>query len=65
MISLETSDKIKKGFGAGIGRWTAFPDNVAALKRLKKHSKLMILSNDTGSYKPNPRNFAHLVQASR
>ena len=32
-------------FGAQIGSWPAFTDTVAALKALKKHYKLVILSN--------------------
>jgi 2-haloalkanoic acid dehalogenase type II len=32
-------------FGAQIGSWPAFPDTVPALKKLKKHYKLLILSN--------------------
>ena len=31
--------------GASVGQWPAFPDTVAALNRLKKHYKLVILSN--------------------
>src|SRR3954452_3977897 len=37
-------------FGSQIGTWRAFPDTVAALQALKKHYKLVILSNiDNGS----------------
>ncbi|KAI9162664.1 hypothetical protein HJFPF1_04255 [Paramyrothecium foliicola] len=32
-------------FGASIGSWQSFPDTVEALWRLKKHFKLVILSN--------------------
>ncbi|KAL8749865.1 MAG: hypothetical protein Q9184_006636 [Pyrenodesmia sp. 2 TL-2023] len=32
-------------FGASIGSWPAFPDTVAALRRLQKHFKLVVLSN--------------------
>jgi 2-haloalkanoic acid dehalogenase type II len=73
-------------FGASIGDWPAFPDTPDALRRLKPHYRLIILSNvdrasfartlprlgvefdavftaeDIGSYKPDPRNFAYLIQ---
>ncbi len=32
-------------FGASVGRWPAFPDSPAALQYLKKHYKLVIISN--------------------
>ncbi len=72
-------------FGASIGDWPAFPDTVEALQYLKRHFRLVILSNvdrqgfqasnrrlgvafdavhtaqDIGSYKPDPRNFAYLL----
>ena len=32
-------------FGASVGRWPAFPDSAAALAYLKRHYKLVILSN--------------------
>lgn len=32
-------------FGLSVGEWQAFPDTVDALKRLKKHFKLVVLSN--------------------
>jgi 2-haloalkanoic acid dehalogenase type II len=32
-------------FGASVGKWPAFPDSVAALGRLSRHYKLVILSN--------------------
>jgi len=38
-------------FGASVGRWPAFPDSPAALQYLKKHYKLVIVSNvDHGSF---------------
>jgi 2-haloacid dehalogenase len=73
-------------FGASVADWPAFPDSVEALAYLKRHYKLVILSNvdrlsfaasnkklgvtfdavytaeDVGSYKPDPRNFAHLIE---
>jgi 2-haloacid dehalogenase len=72
-------------FGRSIADWPAFPDTVEALRYLKRHFSLIILSNvdrtsfsatndrlgvtfdaiytaqDIGSYKPDPRNFAYLV----
>jgi len=32
-------------FGGSVGRWPAFPDSAAALQYLKRHHKLVILSN--------------------
>lgn len=34
-----------RAFGASVGDWPAFPDSVAALNAMKKHYKLVILSN--------------------
>ncbi len=75
-----------RAFGASVGDWPAFRDTVAALQYLKRHYKLVILSNvdhasfaatlprlgvpfdavftaeDIGSYKPDPRNFAYLIE---
>jgi len=34
-----------QAFGDSVGNWPAFPDTVAALKRLSKHFKLVVLSN--------------------
>jgi 2-haloacid dehalogenase len=72
-------------FGRSIADWPAFPDTVEALRYLKQHFRLVILSNvdrssfkatnqrlgvvfdaiytaqDIGSYKPDPRNFAYLI----
>jgi 2-haloalkanoic acid dehalogenase type II len=72
-------------FGGSIGDWPAFPDTVEALGYLKRHFRLVILSNvdrtsfqatnqrlgvafdaihtaqDIGSYKPDSRNFAYLL----
>lgn len=45
-ISLpEPSDEEAQNFGSLIGSWPAFPDTVPALKALKKHYKLVIISN--------------------
>src|SRR5262245_18690140 len=72
-------------FGNSVPDWPAFSDSAAALSYLKRHFKLVILSNvdragfatsnkklgvtfdavytaeDVGSYKPDPRNFAYLI----
>ncbi len=38
-------------FGASVGKWPAFPDTVEALRYLKRHVRLVILSNvDRGSF---------------
>jgi 2-haloalkanoic acid dehalogenase type II len=34
-----------QSFGESVGTWPAFPDTVAALQRLAKHYKLVVLSN--------------------
>lgn len=76
-------------FGASIKDWPPFPDTVEALRYLKQHFRLVILSNvdrasfqatnqrlqvvfdaiytaqDIGSYKPDPRNFAYLLDRLR
>jgi 2-haloacid dehalogenase len=73
-------------FGGSVPDWPAFADSAAALAYLKRHFKLVILSNvdrasfatsnkklgvtfdavytaeDVGSYKPDPRNFAYLME---
>ncbi|MBV9344738.1 MAG: haloacid dehalogenase type II [Gammaproteobacteria bacterium] len=73
-------------FGASVGKWPAFADSADALRYLKRHYPLVILSNvdrasfaqsraqlgvefdaictaeDIGSYKPDPRNFAYLIE---
>jgi 2-haloacid dehalogenase len=82
---ISTSDKQAAEFGRSVPRWPAFPDSAEALAYLKRHYKLVILSNvdrasfaesnkklkvefdkivtaqDVGSYKPDPRNFRHLL----
>jgi len=84
-FDLETSAELDRDFGYSIGHWPAFPDTADALRVLKKHYKLVILSNvnregfaasnrklgvtfdaiytaeDIGSYKPDPRNFAYML----
>ena len=39
------SDEENQRFGASVGDWPAFPDTVAALQALKRHFRLVILSN--------------------
>jgi len=75
-----------QAFGASIREWPAFSDSAAALGYLKRHYRLVILSNvdrasfaesnrklgvafdaiytaqDIGSYKPDPRNFAYMLE---
>ena len=46
------SEEESKEFGASVGSWPAFPDTVAALKRLSKTYKLVVLSNvDNDSFR--------------
>ncbi|HBK08774.1 MAG TPA: haloacid dehalogenase type II [Acetobacteraceae bacterium] len=76
-------------FGGSIALWPPFPDTVEALRYLKQHFRLVILSNvdrasfqatnqalgvtfdaiytaqDIGSYKPDRRNFAYLIDRLR
>ena len=73
-------------FGQSVADWPTFPDSAEALAYLKRHYRLVILSNvdrasfatsntrlgvrfdaiytaeDIGSYKPDPRNFAYLIE---
>jgi len=75
-----------EAFGASVGSWPAFSDSPQALQVLKRHYRLVILSNvdrasfrasqrrlgvdfdfvftaqDIGSYKPDPRNFEHMLE---
>mgnify|MGYP003624110968 CR=1 FL=1 len=50
----EPTKQESEAFGASIKDWPAFPDSVEALKRLKKHYKLVVLSNvDNASFLAN------------
>jgi 2-haloalkanoic acid dehalogenase type II len=73
-------------FGASVPDWPAFPDSADALRYLRQHYRLVILSNvdresfagsaarlgvrfddvftaeNIGSYKPDPRNFAYMLE---
>ena len=84
-LGTEVSEDESAAFGASIGDWPAFPDTTAALSYLRRHYKLVILSNvnregfassqprlsvtfdavytaqDVGSYKPDSRNFNHML----
>ena len=81
-----TTPKLDAAFGASVPDWPAFPDSADALRYLKQHFRLIILSNidrasfaastrrlgvafdavftaeDIGSYKPDPANFAYLLE---
>jgi 2-haloalkanoic acid dehalogenase type II len=41
----EPSAEESTDFGNSVGKWSAFPDTVDALRRLSKHYKLLVLSN--------------------
>jgi len=83
---LHATEAEMEAFGKSVKDWPAFPDAAEALARLRKHYRLVILSNvdrasfehskaklgdvfdavytaeDVGSYKPNPRNFAFMLE---
>ena len=44
-LGLETTAELDEVFGHSVAHWPAFPDSADALRRLKKHYKLVILSN--------------------
>jgi 2-haloalkanoic acid dehalogenase type II len=44
-LDLETTDSMDQAFGASVSHWPAFADSADALRILKKHFKLVILSN--------------------
>lgn len=44
-LGLPATDEIAKGFRDSVARWPAFPDSVEALKRLRKHFKLVTMTN--------------------
>ena len=43
--NLKSTDAMDKAFGLAVGTWPPFPDTVEALAYLKRHYKLVILSN--------------------
>ncbi|MBE9605656.1 HAD-IA family hydrolase [Acetobacteraceae bacterium H6797] len=44
-LGLPDDPKLARGFAESIEHWPAFPDSVEALKRLKKHFKLVAMTN--------------------
>lgn len=44
-FGMTTTVEMDETFGASVPHWPAFPDSADALRRLKKHFKLVILSN--------------------
>ena len=44
-LGLETSAALDEAFGASVPHWPAFPDTADALRILKRHYRLVILSN--------------------
>ena len=44
-LGIETSDVLDEAFGASVPLWPAFPDTADALRTLKRHYRLVILSN--------------------
>ena len=44
-FDLETSRELDAAFGASVPHWPAFPDTADALRHLKQHFRLVILSN--------------------
>ena len=47
----EPTEEQNKDFGQSVGSWPAFPDTVDALRRLRRHYKLVVLSNvDNGAF---------------
>ena len=44
-FGLETSDELDQAFGHSVPHWPAFPDTADALRVLKRHYRLVILSN--------------------
>ncbi len=43
--NVKTTEAMDRAFGASVGEWPAFPDSPDALAYLKRHCKLVILSN--------------------
>ena len=44
-FDIKTSGELDRAFGASVPHWPAFPDSADALRVLKQHFKLVILSN--------------------
>ena len=49
-FGMTSTDAFDDAFGASVPLWPAFPDSADALRLLKKHFKLVILSNVPVSY---------------
>ena len=86
-LGVDVEDADLRAFGASVGDWPPFPDSAAALGRLARRFRLVVLSNvdresfarskaklkvvfhrvftaeDIGAYKPDPRTFAHMLEA--
>ena len=43
--AMDSSSQLNLAFGESVAHWPAFPDSADALRKLKKHFKLVILSN--------------------
>ena len=55
-MDLDTSADLDRDFGRSLPHWPAFPDSAEALRSLKKHYKLVILSNvDRGGFAASNR----------
>jgi 2-haloacid dehalogenase len=44
-FGVSTNDELNAAFANSVGHWPAFPDTADALRELKKHYRLVILSN--------------------
>ena len=44
-LAIETTGALDEAFGASVAQWPAFPDTADALRILKQHYRLVILSN--------------------
>jgi len=44
-FEMQCAEKLDNAFGLSVSQWPAFPDSADALRLLKKHFKLVILSN--------------------
>jgi putative hydrolase of the HAD superfamily len=44
-LGVPNGDAVARGFRDSVARWPAFPDSVDALKRLRKHFKLVTMTN--------------------
>ena len=44
-FEIDSNTKLDRAFGLSVPHWPAFPDSADALRKLKRHFKLVILSN--------------------